>query len=129
MENLITDINKINLSQIHKLINENMYIIEYYTEQLRQKDEIIKNTLILKNEEIQNLEKKNNNKKKKKKKQGVCAVCFNNTSKILCFPCKHCQTCAECFKKYKKTCLLNGQDKLNCVICRTEIDYYTEIYI
>ena len=29
MENLITDINKINLSQIHKLINENMYIIEY----------------------------------------------------------------------------------------------------
>ena len=129
MENLITDINKINLSQIHKLINENMYIIEYYTEQLRQKDEIIKNTIILKNEEIQNLEKKNNNKKKKKKKRGVCAICFNNTSKILFFPCKHCQTCAECFKQYKKTCLENGQEKYNCIICRTEIDYYTEIYI
>ena len=66
MDNLISEIKQINLSQ-RKLINENIYIIEYYTEQLRQKDEIIKNTLILKNEEIQNLEKKNNNKKKRRK--------------------------------------------------------------
>ena len=66
----------------------------------------------------------------KVEEQGVsCLICMSNASNVVTIPCNHLALCIDCFTEMKDRFDTGQIHKLECPVCRTEIDPQQKIMI